>query len=240
MLRVRAFVEYLVEVDADFGIGAHQLAEVLVFFPGAHRVALHEPVRLIALESRLDECEEQPLREIEAVARVEIAAHSLRPHDQPFHEPREPVEHVVQGEERVWNDDPLRGRMRDVALVPEGDVLEPDDRGRANDPCQSAYALCDNGIPLVRHRRRALLTFAERLLELADLGAREVADLERELVERRRGDGECGEQLGVTVTLQDLRGGRSGLEAQALARYTLHLRVDRCVLADGSRQLADA
>ena len=83
-----------------------------------------------------------------------------------------------------------------------GDVLEPDERVRADDPRKAADALGDDGIALVRHRRRALLSLAERLLHLGDLGAREVADLGRERVERRREHGERCEQLGVPVALR--------------------------------------
>ena len=75
--------------------------------------------------------------------------------------------------------------MRDVALVPERDVLEPDERRRPHDAREPADALRDDGVPLVRHRGRALLPAAERLLDLAHLGSGEVADLERELLERR-------------------------------------------------------
>ena len=50
--------------------------------------------------------------------------------DEPVDEPREAVEHVVEREEGVGDDDPLGARVRDVALVPEGDVLERDERGR--------------------------------------------------------------------------------------------------------------
>ena len=77
--------------------------------------------------------------------------------------------------------------------------LRPDDAREPADP------LGDDGIPLVRHRRRALLAAAERLLHLADLGAREVPDLEGEGVERRRDDGERREELRMAVALEDLR-----------------------------------
>ena len=53
-------------------------------------------------------------------------------------------------------------------------------RARPRDP------LGDLRVPLVRHRRRALHPGRERLLDLAHLGARQVADLGREAVERRR------------------------------------------------------
>jgi len=117
------------------------------------------------------------------VAPFEVAAHPLLTHDEPFDEPGEAVEHVVQREECVRQHDPLGRRVRDVALVPERDVLEPDDGGAAQHAGEPADALGDDGVPLVRHRGRALLPPAERLLHLGDLGASEVADLERELVE---------------------------------------------------------
>ena len=110
----------------------------------------------------------------------------------------------------------------------------------AHDAREPADALRDDRVALVRHRRRALLALAERLLHLGDLGAREMADLERELVERRRGDGERGQQLGVAVALEDLRRGRRRLEPEPLARDPLELRVGRRIRADGARELADA
>ena len=124
--------------------------------------------------------------------------------------------------------------------MPEGDVLEADERRAAHDPREAADPLRRDRVALVRHRRRAFLAPAERLLDLADLGAREVADLERERVERRREDGERGEQLGVTVALEDLRRDRRRLESEALARDPLELRVGCRVGADGARELADA
>ena len=51
----------LVEVDAagDLGVAADELAEVLLLLPGAHRVSLDEPVRVVAREPALDEREQQ-------------------------------------------------------------------------------------------------------------------------------------------------------------------------------------
>ena len=51
---------------------------------------------------------------------------------------------------------------------------------------------------------------------------------------------ERGEQLGVTVALDDLRRGRLGLEAEALAGHALDLGVDRRVVPDRAGELADA
>src|SRR6202008_2952359 len=147
--------------------------------------------------------EQDTLAEEQVLARLEGAAHPLLPDDQSLDEPPEAVEDVVDREERIRDDDTLRRRVRDVALVPERDVLEPDERVRADDPCKAADPLGDDRVPLVRHRRRALLTAAERLLDLGALRPRKVTDLERELVERRGEDGERSQQLRMPVALQD-------------------------------------
>src|SRR5690349_7540483 len=87
VLRVRALVEDRVEVDMDVRVVADERAKVELLVPGAHSVALHEPVRVVAREARLDEREQQPLREVEAVRCVEVSAHPPRMDDEPFDEP---------------------------------------------------------------------------------------------------------------------------------------------------------
>src|SRR5919197_5875033 len=79
------------EIDAagDVGVGANELAEVLLLVPGAQRVPLDEPVRLVAREPGVDEREQEPLAEEEVVARFEVAAHALRSNDEALDEPRE-------------------------------------------------------------------------------------------------------------------------------------------------------
>ena len=161
-------------------------------------------------------------------------------HDQPVDDPAEAVEHVVEREERVRNHDPLRRGVRDVALVPERDVLQADDRGAANYAREPGDPLGDLGVPLVRHRRRALHPGCERLLDLAHLRAGEVPDLGREPIERRGRERERREQLCMPVTRDHLGRDRLGLEAEPVARDALDLGVDRRVRSDGSRELADA
>ena len=111
---------------------------------------------------------------------------------------------------------------------------------RADDARQPADPLRDDRVPLVRHRRRSLLTTAERLLDLAHLRPGEVADLEREPLERRGEECERVQQLGMAVALEDLRGARSGLEPEPLAGDPLDLGIGGGVGADRARQLADA
>jgi hypothetical protein len=80
--------------------------------------------------------------------------------------------------------------MRDVALVPQRDVLEARYGGGTDDSRKSANPLGDDRVPLVGHRGGALLPARKRLLDFAHLRPRKVPDLERELVQRRGRDRE--------------------------------------------------
>ena len=95
----------------------------------------------------------------------------------------------------------------------------------ADDARQPADPLGDDRVPLVRHRGRALLAAAERLLDLAHLRPREVADLEREPLERGGQQRERVQHLGVAVALEDLRRARRRLEAEPLAGDPLDLGI---------------
>ena len=95
-------------------------------------------------------------------------------------------------------------------------------------------------IALVRHRRRALLSLAERLLDLADFGLLQPAHFERELLQRGAGDRDRREQLGVTIALNHLRGDRRRLETEAPADVLFDRRRQVPERPHGSRQLADA
>jgi hypothetical protein len=130
--------------------------------------------------------------------------------------------------------------VRDVALVPQGDVLHPHEGVPTDEASQTADALGDDRVALVRHRGGPLLSSCEGLLDLADLGACEVADLECEAVERRGEDGERGEQLRVPIALQDLGRARRRVETEALARKPLDLGGRRRIRPDRSGQLSHA
>ena len=75
-------------------------------------------------------------------------------------------------------------RVADVALVPERLVLERRLGVAAQQPGEAGDPLGEDRVALVGHRARALLAGAERLLDLADLGVLEVADLGREPLDR--------------------------------------------------------
>ena len=80
---------------------------------------------------------------------------------------------------------------------------------------QAGDALGGDRVALVRHRARALLARAERLLDLAHLGALEVADLGREALEPGAGQRDRLQHLGVAVARDDLGGDGLGRAARA-------------------------
>ena len=123
--------------------------------------------------------------------------------------------------------------------MPERDVLEADLCVAAQDASEAAEPLGDDRVALVRHRRGALLTLGERLLDLAHLGPLEVADLGREALDPRARNRDPGEQHGVPVTRDHL--GRDVLrpEAQLLHHPALDRRRHRRIGPDRPGDLAD-
>ena len=139
------------------------------------------------VHARLDEREQHRLAEHEAERRVEVPQHALRMHTHVLDDLRELDELVVREHQRVGDDDPLDRRVRDVTLVPQRDVFERRLEVAAQHAGEAAQLLGLHRIALVRHRARTLLrALAEGFLDLAHLGALEMADLERERLRRSR------------------------------------------------------
>ena len=157
---------------------------------------------------------------------------------QPLDQPGHLHEHVVEHDRRVGQDHPLGARVADVALVPERLVLERGVGVAAQEPRQPGDPLGQDRVALVRHRARALLAGRERLLELADLGVLEVADLGREALERAAEDGDRGEQRRVPVALDDLGADRVDVEAQGGEDLRLDLGAEVAVGPDRAGDLA--
>ena len=105
----------------------------------------------------------------------------------------------------VGADHALGGGVRDVALVPEGDVLHGGQRIGAHHAREAGDVLGQHRIALVGHGGGALLPFREELLGFENLGALEVADLDGEPLDGRGDDAEGGEVHGVPVAGDDLR-----------------------------------
>src|SRR5919205_2008142 len=213
--RVGAQVEDRVEVEPE-AAALEQRAQRRAGVPRPLGVLLHDAVRLVAPHPRLDEREQRPLREQRAVRELEVRAHAVGVHHEPPDDAQREVLHVVEQDRRVGQDHPLGARVRDVALVPQGDVLDAGLRVAAQDAGQAADPLADDRVALVGHRARALLLPGpERLLGLADLGALEVADLRGQALEAGPGQRDGLQQRGMAVAGDDLGGHRLAREAEA-------------------------
>src|SRR6185312_2722156 len=124
--------------------------------------------------------------------------------------------------------------MRNIAFMPEGDVLERRLRIAPHHPRQPANLLARDRVLFVRHRRRALLADREILRGFSYLGALQVTDLERDLLETRRQSRERRHELRMPVALDNLRRDRRGLEAKARANLLLHVGTDMRESPDGA------
>ena len=147
-------------------------------------------------------------------------------------------EHVVEQDRGVGQDHPLRGGVADVALVPQRLVLERGLGVAAQQPGEPGDPLGQDRVALVGHRARALLAGLERLLDLADLGVLEVADLGREALQRAAEDRDRGEQRGVPVALDDLGADRVGVQAELGEHLRLDVRAEVAVRPDRAGDLA--
>ena len=123
--------------------------------------------------------------------------------------------------------------------MPQRDVFERGLQVAAQHARQPAELLRLDRVALVRHRARALLlALAERLLDLAHLGALQVADLERERLDARADRRARVQHFGVAVARQHLRRGHRR-EPEVLAHVALDRGIDVGVRADRARELAD-
>ena len=172
--------------------------------------------------------------------RLEVLPHPLRVDRHPGGDAGRQVLHVVEADRRVGQDHPLGAGVGDVALVPEGDVLEAGLGVAAQDPGEAGDPLGADRVALVGHRRGALLAGGERLFDLAHLGFLQVADLGREALQSGAGDRDRRQQHRVAVAGDDLGGDVLALQAELLHHPRLDRGRDRGVGADRARELAEA
>ena len=105
-----------------------------------HRVALHDAVGRVAAHAAADQREQHRLAEDEPVRRVEVLEHARGMHLHARDDGRERRDDVVREQHRVREDDALDRRVRDVALVPQRDVLERGLQVRRAAPAQGRRA----------------------------------------------------------------------------------------------------
>src|SRR6185369_14152403 len=111
----------------------------------------------------------------------------------------------VEGRRRIGQYDAFRRGMRDVALMPQGDVLQAYDRICANSPGHPTDTFGKYRIAFVRHSRGAFLSGLELLLSLADFRSLPMPDLQSHFLQRRSDNAERTKIFRVTVALYNLR-----------------------------------
>ena len=142
---------------------------------------------------------------------------------------------MVEGDEAVGLGDTLGRGVRNVTLVPQGDVIEGNLGVGLHDARQTADLLHGDRVALVRHGGAALLTLAERLLGLERIGLLQIANLGSDALAGGRGGGENAGEIGVMVAADNLRGQRVVNQTQVLADILLDKRFDGAVRANSAR-----
>src|SRR5579859_324396 len=140
---------------------------------------------------------------------------------------------------RVGKNHTLGRGVADVALMPEGDVFEGGHGVAAQDAGKPTNALGFFWIALVGHCGGALLVGSEWLEGFAELGALEVAKLKRHLIEGGADEREGGDEVGVTVALNDLGGDGRRTQAKLVADEFFDAGWDSGMGADGARDSTD-
>ncbi len=148
--------------------------------------------------------------------------------------PVKPRQREVERHRRIRADHALDRGVRDVALVPERDVLQRRRHHAAHQPGKAGEVLAQHRVALVRHGRRALLARREELLGFQHFGALQVADLGGEPLDRGGDDAQRRKEHRVAVARDHLRRDRLDGEAQLLGDMGLDARVDIGEGADGA------
>ena len=83
---------------------------------------------------------------------IEVAFHIGGVDHQMFDDVGDPYQHIIDQNRAVRHDHALDGRMADVALMPQRDVLHRCKTISPHDTRQPAEILRGDRVPLVRHR----------------------------------------------------------------------------------------
>ena len=127
--------EHLLDIEAAFDFFCrHVFRDVFVFLqvfqevfpfePAFHGIALYPAVSLFADSALFNECVEDDRAVDEAACEVEVFHHLVRIDQELVDDAGEGLEHVIQGDRAVRQDDAFDRRMGNIAFVPEGDVFQ--------------------------------------------------------------------------------------------------------------------
>src|SRR5271156_3024408 len=229
----------LVEEFADVGVGSDAVLETGFGFPGGHGVSLDPFVRIFARGAAFDQILQKLPRKNQALRGVDVPQHALGKYLHVGDNFCRAVEHVIHQNRRVGEYHALDGTVRDIALVPERDILQGREGIHAHHARQPADLFARYGIAFMRHRRAAALLAAKRFFHFAHFCALQVADFLRDALQRRGDDRECREILSVAVAFNYLGSDRCSREAQALADLLFDFRTQMRAGTNGAGNFAD-
>src|SRR5215213_7624008 len=190
-------IQFIAQPFAYVFVSTQYLPEAALALPGPQRGILDHTVCVVAGHAALDEGEQDTAREYDASSAVQVLEHAVLVDLESAQDTGCGAEHVEGQDRGVGEYDALSRGVGDIPLLPEGVVLEADCGVRAQQPGHAAQALSQDRVPLVGHRRGALLPASERLCQLADLSTLGAPDLQRYLLHRRSYDGERRENLSM-------------------------------------------
>ena len=142
-----------------------------------------------------------------------------------------------RGDRRVRSDHALDRRMRDIALVPERDVLHRGNRHAAHKPREAGQILGQHRIALMRHAEEPSAR-GKIFFRLENLRALKMTDFDREPFDRRRHDGERRKKRRVAVARNDLRRDRLDGQSHLMRHMVFDARINIGESADGARNRA--
>ena len=119
-----AFELRLAQVLAHVLVGLEQPSRKSLAAPDLHGVALHQPIGVLARDALLRERDQHALRMHEPAQPVEVLAHVLGIDHELVDDAGEPRQREIERHGGVRTDHALDRGVRDVALVPERDVLQ--------------------------------------------------------------------------------------------------------------------
>lgn len=127
--RIENLVELLL-ADGTARVGLETLLKggtgdaILHLVPGSHGVFLHDSIGILAGDARIDEGQQDLGGEDEAASLVEVGHHASRIQLQAVDNTDEALEHVVECDKAIGLGDALGRGVRNVALMPQGDIVE--------------------------------------------------------------------------------------------------------------------
>ena len=151
------------ELCAHLGIGLEQGEEIALALPDLHGVLLHQLVGVLARHALLRQRDQHALRMHQPAEPVEVLAHVAGIDHELVDHAGEPVEREIERHRGVRPDHALDRGMRNVALVPERDVLHRRHRIGAHHAGEPGEVLRQHRVALVRHGRGALLALRRRI-----------------------------------------------------------------------------